>query len=86
MLQEAVRSITWVSDESLVRSFHAFLGNPAFTIGRPLAVLPEFASFIALQLQKHRLLSLWDKPYPTEGKSLEEFNKMNEDIRKNRDL
>ena len=87
MLQESVRSITWVSDESLVRSFHAFLGNPAFTIGRSLAVLPEFASFIALQLQKHRLLSLWDKPYPTEGKRpFEELSKANEDMKKNRNL
>ncbi|PUU73975.1 hypothetical protein B9Z19DRAFT_493893 [Tuber borchii] len=86
MLQESVRSITWVSDESLVRSFHAFLRNPDFTIGISLAVLPEFRSFIYLQLQKHRLLSLWNKPYPTEGKSLQEFDKMDEDRRENRDL
>ena len=87
MLQESVRSITWVSDESLVRSFHAFLKNPDFTIEMSLAVLPEFRSFIVLQLQKHRLLSLWDKPYPTEGKRpLEELNKTNETMRENKDL
>ena len=85
MLQESVRSITWVSDESLVRSLQAFLGNPDFMLRESLPLLPEFRSFIALRYQKQRLLSLWDKPYPTEGKSLEEFNKMNEDIRKSRD-
>ena len=31
MLEEATRSITWVSDESLVRSLHTFLANPDFT-------------------------------------------------------
>jgi len=86
MLQESVRSITWVSDESLVRSFHAFLSNPDFTIGVSLPLLPEVRAFIALRFQKERLLSLWDKPYPTEGKTLEELNKMNEDMRKNKNL
>ncbi|PUU73831.1 hypothetical protein B9Z19DRAFT_1161592 [Tuber borchii] len=87
MLQESDRSITWVSDESLVKSLHSFLGDPNFIIGMSLAVLPEFMSFIALRFQKNRLLSLWDKPYPTEGmRPLEEFNKMNEDMRDNRDL
>ena len=87
MLQEAVRSITWVSDESLVRSFHAFLGNPDFVIGISLPLLPEIKSYIALRFQKERLLSLLDKPYPTEGKKpLEELNKMSEDMRKNKGL
>ena len=87
MLQEAARSITWVSDESLVRSLHAFLGNSDFMLGESLAVLPEFTQSMALRFQKERLLSLWDKPYPTEGKrAFEEFKKMNKDIKKNRDL
>ena len=87
MLQESVRSITWVSDESLVRSFHAFLGNPDFVIGISLPLLPEIKSYIALRFQKERLLSLLDKPYPTEGKKpLEELNKMSEDMRKNKGL
>ena len=85
MLQEAGRSITWVSDESLVRSLHAFHENPKFKLAVPLAVFPEFKRFMALRFQKHRLLSLWDKPYPTEGmRSLEEFNKMNEWLKKTR--
>ena len=85
MLQEAGRSVTWVSDESLVRSLHAFLENPKFMLAAPLAVFPEFERFMALRFQKHRLLSLWDKPYPTEGmRSLEEFKKMNEWLKKTR--
>ncbi|PUU82245.1 hypothetical protein B9Z19DRAFT_1099249 [Tuber borchii] len=80
MLQESVRSITWVSDESLVRSLQAFLANPDFMLGESLAVLPEFKQFMALRFQKERLLSLWDKPYPTEGnKPLEEFNKIKDE-------
>ena len=86
MFQESIRSITWVSDESLVKSLQAFLGNPDFMIRMSLPLLPEFTSFIALRFQKERLLSLWDKPYPTEGKGLEEFNKINEDMRNNGDL
>ncbi|PUU82244.1 hypothetical protein B9Z19DRAFT_1075273 [Tuber borchii] len=87
MLQESVRSITWVSDESLVRSLQAFLRNPDFTIGISLPLLPEVRSFIALRLQKERLLSLWDKRYPTEGKKpLEEFNKMREDMGNNKNF
>jgi len=86
MLQEAGRSITWVSDESLVRSLHTFLADPDFTPGVSLAVLPEFSSFMALRFQKQRLLSLWDKPYPTEGmRPLEEFNKMDENLTTIRD-
>ena len=85
MLQEAVRSITWVSDESLVRSLHAFHENPKFKLPVSLAVFPEFERLTALRFQKHRLLSLWDKPYPTEGmRSLEELNKMNEWLKNTR--
>jgi len=84
MLQEAARSITWVSDESLVRSLDAFLRNPNFMLEVSLAVFPEFTPRIALRYQKQRLLSLWDKPYPTEEiRPLEEFNKMNENLRQN---
>jgi len=87
MLQEAVRSITWVSDESLVRSVKAFLGNPSFMLHVSLGVFPEFTSFMALRYQKQRLLSIWDKPYPTEEmRPLEEFNKMNERLRKSEHL
>ena len=87
MLQEAVRSITWVSDESLVKSLHSFLGNRDFILGVSLAVLPEFTHCMALRCQKERLLSLWDKPYPTEGmRPLEEFNKMNEDMMRDKDF
>ena len=83
MLQEAVRSITWVSDESLVRSLRAFLENPKFMPPVSLAVFPEFEPKMALRFQKERLLSLWDKPYPTEGmRPLEDLNKMNESLRK----
>jgi len=85
MLEEATRSITWVSDESLVKSLRAFLGNSKFMLGVPLNILPQFRPLIALRSQKQRLLSLWDKPYPTEGmRPLEELNKANEDLRKNR--
>ena len=84
MLQEAVRSITWASDESLVRSLQAFLRNPNFMLEVSLSVFPEFMPRIALRYQKQRLLGLWDKPYPTEGiRPLEEFNKMNESLRRN---
>ena len=83
MLEEAVRSITWVSDESLVRSLRAFLGNPRFMLEVSLAVFPEFKPKMALRYQKERLLSLWDKPYPTEGmRPLEGFNEINESLRK----
>ena len=87
MLEEATLSITWVSDESLVKSLHAFLGNPKFMLGVPFTTLPQFKPLIALRSQKQRLLSLWDKLYPTEGmRPLEKLNKVNEDIRKNRHL
>ena len=87
MLEEANRSITWVSDESLVKSLRAFLGNPKFMFGVPFTIFPQFKPLIALRSQKQRLLSLWDKPYPTEGmRPLVELNKVNEDLRKNRHL
>ena len=85
MLQEAVRSITWVSDESLVKSLGAFLENPKFMPPVSLAVFPEFEPKMALRFQKERLLSLWDKPYPTEGmRPLEDLSRMNESLRKAR--
>ena len=87
MLQEAVRSVTWASDESLVRSVQSFLGNPNFMLDVSLGVFPEFTSFMALRYQKQRLLSIWDKPYPTEEtRPLQEFNKMNEILRKSEHL
>ena len=83
MLQEAVGSITWASDESLVRSLRAFLENPKFMPPVSLAVFPEFEPKMSLRFQKERLLSLWNKPYPTEGmRPLEDLNKMNERLRK----
>ncbi|PUU80013.1 hypothetical protein B9Z19DRAFT_1080376 [Tuber borchii] len=83
MLQEAVRSITWVSDESFVRSLRSFLENPKFMLTLSLAVFREFEPFMALRSQKERLLSLWDKPYPTEGmRPLEELYKINEPLKK----
>jgi len=87
LLQEALRSITWVSDESLKRSVQAFLGNPNFMLEVSLAVFPQFTPFMALRYQKQRLLSILDKPYPTEEmRPLEEFDKMNEYLRKERRL
>ncbi|CUS10991.1 unnamed protein product [Tuber aestivum] len=87
MLQEATRAITWVSDESLVRSLKAFLGNPRFMLGTPLTILPEFLPLMALRYQKERLLSLWDKPYPSEGmRPIDEFRRMNEFTRNIKEL
>ncbi|PUU80015.1 hypothetical protein B9Z19DRAFT_769932 [Tuber borchii] len=86
MLEEAFRSITWVSDESLVRSLRAFLENPRFMLGA-FAGFPEFQPLMALRRQKQRLLSLWDKPYPTEGmRPIEELNNTNESMKKVRYL
>ncbi|PWW75895.1 hypothetical protein C7212DRAFT_280441 [Tuber magnatum] len=87
MLQEATGSITWVSDESVVRSLRAFLGNPSFMLSAYLSLVPDFVPLIALRCQKERLLSLWDKPYPSEGRrSIEEFEHTMEFLRQVRYL
>ncbi|RPA93763.1 hypothetical protein L873DRAFT_1511473 [Choiromyces venosus 120613-1] len=87
MLQEAKGAITWVSDESLVKSLHAYLGNPSFLLQTPLGLFPESTPLFALRYQKQRLLSLCDMPYPTEGmRPLDELQQMSNNLRKDKHL